>query len=1482
MDSRSRVLTVRLRSILLLVAILAALASLSLFTDSVSNAQTEIGSPVPGGGGDPGGPAAPVLTATPGYSWISVSWEPVAGADMYEVLWRWETGGNWQRAEGSPIANTAYGFLSLSAGTGLYFLVRAIDADGRVSNWSELAHAAATGKLAAPTLTATISGANAVELSWTSVGAAVRYEVWAWWNSETGWQPLDDGNLKGLSYPHTELTAGRTYYYLLAAVDSSGNRGEWSEQVSVTVPDSSMKLAAPTLQAQSTGANAVALLWNAVSGATRYELWVWRDSATGWQQLDDDSLTGTSFTHREVAAGTTYYYAIRSVDDSGGASDYSQLEHTVSATVSGTQTPTPTPTPTLLLSATPSPTPTPTLLLSATPTPTPTPTLLLSATPTSTPTLTPLLSATPTRTPTPTVSALTAPVLNATASGTNAVDLSWTSVPNAARYVLWTWWDSVIGWQQLDNGNLTVTSHTHNGLSPGTTYVYAVRAIDANNQPLGPWSNFPQVTLSAQSAPVLTAAPAGATAINLSWTSVTGAARYELWTKWDSAIGWQQLDDGSLSGTSRTHSGLTPGTTYQYAVRALGANDQPLGPWSNFPQVTLPESPVPSANEERAALAALYNATDGANWRNNDYWLTDTPLSFWHGVKTDADGRVTSLILTVNRLSGTLPDLSALTNLTILQLYDNNLTGSIPDLSALTNLATLDLNNNQLTGSIPDLNTLTNMAAMHFFNNHLTGSFPDLSALTNLTSINFSDNQLEGNILSLSALSNLRYVYLRNNELSGEIPDLSALNRLVGLGLSGNQFSGEIPDLSGHPGLRNLSLSGNQLSGEIPDLSGLIGLNSLSLGRNQLSGGIPDLGALIRLQRLSLNDNQLDGEIPDLTALTDLTFLSIAGNDLCLPVGTDLSVLHKDVSDHLKSIGLLYCGNEMLPVAPTLPEEKAALFAFYHATGGANWSDKDNWLTDEPIATWYGVSTNNSGQVIGLSLPKNNLTGEIPDLSDLTELTGLNLSGNQLTGQIPVLSAFTKLTELNLGGNGLSGPIPALNALTELTSLSLSGNELSGQIPDLSALTQLTSLHLEINQLSGQIPPLQGLTNLTTLYLYRNQLSGKIPDLSTLTNLTTMRLETNQLIGPIPVMSALTDLAYVTLTNNKLTGNIAHLRAPASLQFLKLGGNKLTGKIPNLSGLSKLTTLELNDNQLDGPLPDLSLLTRLWWLDLSNNSLTGEIRDLKAPPSLVHLYLAANKLSGGIQALTASPGLMHVNLAANQLNGGIQALSVITHLTTLNLSDNQLTGDIQVLSALTGLTSVDLSANQLDGPVPDLSALTKLTTLDLTDNDLCLRDSLDLASLNSDVAAHLTSLSLPSCAVFEQRAALVALYEATNGANWTNKTNWLTEEPLSTWHGITTGGSGLVTELRLSANLLVGAVPDFSALTNLTRLDLNTNQLSGPIPALDVLTNLTILDLSSNHLTGELPPLSNLSNLTSLNLSSNQLTGEIPDSERPL
>ena len=52
---------------------------------------------------------------------------------------------------------------------------------------------------------------------------------------------------------------------------------------------------------------------------------------------------------------------------------------------------------------------------------------------------------------------------------------------------------------------------------------------------------------------------------------------------------------------------------------------------------------------------SLYNATDGPNWANNTNWLSDKPLGEWHGVTTDANGRVTRLNLRNNQLSGGIP-----------------------------------------------------------------------------------------------------------------------------------------------------------------------------------------------------------------------------------------------------------------------------------------------------------------------------------------------------------------------------------------------------------------------------------------------------------------------------------------------------------------------------------------------------------------------------------------------------------------------------------------------------------------------------------------------------------------------------------------------------------------------------------------------------------------------------------------------------------
>ena len=133
--------------------------------------------------------------------------------------------------------------------------------------------------------------------------------------------------------------------------------------------------------------------------------------------------------------------------------------------------------------------------------------------------------------------------------------------------------------------------------------------------------------------------------------------------------------------------------------------------------------------------------------------------------------------------------------------------------------------------------------------------------------------------------------------------------------------------------------------------------------------------------------------------------------------------------------------------------------------------------------------------------------------------------------------------------------------------------------------------------------------------------------------------------------------------------------------------------------------------------------------------------------------------------------------------------------------------------------------------------------------------------------------------VESDRAVLVALYNATDGPNWTGNTHWLSNEPLSEWRGVGVNDDGRVTALWLFGNQLTGEIPvELSQLSQLQLLYLSSNQLDGEIPVeLSQLSQLQDLSLDSNQLTGEIPvELSKLSQLQLLYLSSNRLTGEIP------
>ena len=305
---------------------------------------------------------------------------------------------------------------------------------------------------------------------------------------------------------------------------------------------------------------------------------------------------------------------------------------------------------------------------------------------------------------------------------------------------------------------------------------------------------------------------------------------------------------------------------------------------------------------ELAALHALYNATDGANWINSDNWLTDAPLSDWHGIKTDDDGRITEIYLIGNNLEGEIPaELGRLSQLEGLYLARNELSGSIPpELGDLYNLEVLMLFDNDLTGSIPyQFGNLESLEVMHLSRNQLSGRIPT----------------------QLGNLENLRRLHLTVNDLSGSIPaSLGNLTNLQQLSIAANDLTGSIPaEIADLTELTHIYLWGNDLfaSSFISNLDNLTNLQWLDIGGNQLDGAdvLPKISSLTKLTGLGLHDSGLTDDdlqdyMADLRAL-DLEFLNISGNDLSDPqtlVGLSrittiqrLAINDNDFSDELPS-----------------------------------------------------------------------------------------------------------------------------------------------------------------------------------------------------------------------------------------------------------------------------------------------------------------------------------------------------------------------------------------------------------------------------------------------------------------------------------------------------------------------------------------------------------------------------------------------------
>lgn len=655
-----------------------------------------------------------------------------------------------------------------------------------------------------------------------------------------------------------------------------------------------------------------------------------------------------------------------------------------------------------------------------------------------------------------------------------------------------------------------------------------------------------------------------------------------------------------------------------------------------------PAVPAPaSAGMDRDALVALYGATGGNDWTRNANWLSDAPLGQWHGVETDADGRVTGLRLPENHLVGTIPaELGDLSLLETLNLRQNELTGALPpETGNATRLREIDLGHTELEGPIPaTLGGLTGLRRLNFEYVPFTGAIPpELGTLAELEFLNLYRNRLTGRLpAEFAGLRSLRAIYVDENELTGPIP--SAFTRLTEVetfywGLNNGLCAPGTTDFETWRGDRDLggprcneadldvlerayhgtdgtnwarstgwleSAAPEQWYGVGADSLGRV--TSLDLSSNGLRGPLPAAVAeLSRLRVLRVGDNPLSGPIPQLFKDLALEEFRFGGTELCVPRSASFNAW-------LAEIPVAEGTDEPCPPL----SDREILHALYEAAGGEQWTRRDGWLTDTPLEEWYGVKTDGEGRVVELALWGNDLRGRLPpELGGLASVRLLDLSYNWLRGPIPAdLGTPGTLEELYLESNLLDGSIPPeLGSLPALTHLYLWGNRLRGTIPsELGGLSRLEDLRISENRLTGRIPPeMGGLSSVVIVWMDGNQLEGEIPpELGGLSSVAILYLGFNRLSGQIPpALRTLANVRDLALDFNDLSGPIPpELGELTSLTGeLNLAGNRLSGSIPpELGNLDALSALRLGRNKLTGAVPaELGRMSGLEWLDLSHN-----------------------------------------------------------------------------------------------------------------------------------------------------------------------------------------------------------------------------------------------------------------------------------------